>query len=109
MRVLIDECLPKRLKHEVNADVIRTVPEMNWASAKNGVLLRLAEQEFDVFLTNDRNLEYQQTLKTVNLAIVVLIARSNDITDLKPLMPAANEALKTIGVGEIVYIKAPTP
>ena len=109
MRVLIDECLPKKLKHEVNGDVIRTVPEMGWASAKNGALLRLAEQEFDVFLTNDRNLEHQQNLKLFNLAVIVLVARSNDIADIKPLMPAANEALKKIGAGEIVYIKASVP
>lgn len=58
MRVLIDECLPKKLKNEISADVIRTVPEMGWASTKNGTLMRLAESEFDVILTNDQNLEY---------------------------------------------------
>jgi hypothetical protein len=109
MRVLIDECLPKKLKREVNADVIRTVPEMGWASTKNGALLRLAQQEFDVFFTNDQNLEHQQNLKIFNLAVIVLVARSNDIADLRPLMPAANEALKKIGAGEIVYIKTLIP
>ena len=54
MRVLLDECLPKKLKREVQADVVKTVPEMGWAGAKNGSLLRLVEQEFDVFLTNDQ-------------------------------------------------------
>lgn len=58
MKVLLDECLPKKLKREVNGDVVKTVPEMGWAGKKNGVLLRLAEQEFDVLLTNDQNLEY---------------------------------------------------
>lgn len=107
MRVLIDECLPKKLKHEVSADLIRTVPEMGWASTKNGLLMRLAETEFDVILTNDQNLEYQQNLKLLNLAVVVLVARTNDIIDMRPLMPAANEALKKIRAGDVVYIKAP--
>ncbi|MGH9942455.1 MAG: hypothetical protein ACRD9R_08880 [Pyrinomonadaceae bacterium] len=103
MKVLIDECLPKKLKLEVEADIVRTVPEVGWASTKNGALLRLAEQEFDVLLTNDQNLEHQQKLNKFDLAFVVLVASTNDIADLKPLMPAANEALKQIKAGEIVY------
>jgi hypothetical protein len=106
MKVLLDECLPKKLKLEVNGDVVKTVPEMGWAGKKNGVLLRLAEQEFDVLLTNDQNLEYQQNLKSFNLAVIVLAAHTNDIEDMMPLMPAANEALKTIRAGEIVHIEA---
>ena len=106
MKVLLDECLPKKLKREVQADLVRTVPEMGWAGTKNGVLLRLVEREFDVFLTNDQNLEHQQNLKQFDLAVVVLVALTNDIEDLKPLMPAANEAMKAIGSRGIKYIKA---
>src|ERR1051325_1982136 len=101
MRVLLDECLPRRLKQEVDADVVRTVPEMGWASTKNGALLRLAAQDFDIFLTNDQNIEHQQNLKLFDLAIIVLVARTNDIEDLKPLMPEANEALESIRSREI--------
>ena len=79
---------------------------MGWAGTKNGALLRLAEQEFDLFLTNDQNLEHQQNLKQFDIAIVVLIAPTNDIEDLKPLMPAANEAMKMISARQIKYIKA---
>jgi len=107
MKVLIDECLPRKLKREVNAEFVRTVPEVGWASIQNGALLRLAEQDFDVFLTNDQNLEHQQNLKEFHLAVVVLVALSNDINDLKPLMGAANEALKIIGAGDILNIKPP--
>jgi hypothetical protein len=106
MRVLLDECLPKKLKREVDADVVRTVPEMGWAGMKNGTLLRLVEGEFDLFLTNDQNLEHQQNLRQFDLAVVVLVAITNDIDDLKPLMPAANEAIKTISPREIRYIRA---
>jgi len=105
MKVLLDECLPKKLKREVQADIVRTVPEMGWAGTKNGDPLRLVEQEFDVFLTNDQNLEYQQNLKRFDLAIIVLMAPTNDIEDLKPLMPAVNEAIRTISAREIKYLK----
>ena len=106
MKILLDECLPKKLKREVDADYVKTVPEVGWASKKNGELLRLAEQHFDVLLTNDQNLEHQQSLKKFNLAIVVWVALTNDIQDLRPLMPAANEAMKTIQPGDIEYIRA---
>jgi hypothetical protein len=106
MKVLLDECLPKKLKREVQADVVRTVPEMGWAGTKNGALLRLVELEFDVFLTNDQNLGHQQNLEQFDLAIIVLVAFTNDIKDLKPLMPAANEAIRIIAPKEIKYIKA---
>lgn len=106
MNVLLDECLPKKLKRDAQADIVRTVPEMGWAGTKNGALLRLAEQAFDVFLTSDQNLEHQQTLKRFDLACVVLVAATNDIADLRPLLPAVNEALKHIRAGEILYIEA---
>jgi len=106
MKVLLDECLPKKLQRDVEADFVQTVPEAGWASKKNGELLRLAEVDFDVLLTNDQNIEYQQNLKKFDLAFVVLVAPTNDIADLKPLMPAANEVLKTIQAGEIEYIEA---
>lgn len=106
MKVLLDECLPRQLKRAVSADIVKTVPEMGWAGKKNGELLRLVAREFDVLLTNDQNLEYQQNLKKFNLAFVVLVAETNDILDLEPLMPDANEALSRIQAGEIVYIEA---
>lgn len=88
--------------------MLRRCSEVGWAGIQNGALLRLAEQEFDAFLTNDQNLEHQQNLQKFDLAIVVLVAPTNDIEDLKPLMPDANAALNNISAGEIVYIKAPS-
>jgi hypothetical protein len=104
MRVLLDECLPRKLKHDVRADLVRTVPEMGWASIENGALLRLAEAESDVFLTQDRNLEYQQNLAALDLAVIVLVAPTNDIEDLRPLMEAANRAIESILPTEVRYI-----
>src|SRR5260370_6366837 len=105
MKVLLDECLPRKLEQEVRANLVRTVHEMGWASIENGALLRLAELEFDVFLTMDRNLQYQQNLSTFDLAVIVLVARSNDIEDLKPLMDSVNGAIKKIRPSEVLYIE----
>ena len=104
MRVLLDECLPRKLKHDVRADFVKTVPEMGWASIEKGALLRLAESEFDVFLTRDRNLEYQQNLGTFDLAVVVMVAPTNDIEDLRPLMDTVNEAIQIIKPAQVRYV-----
>jgi hypothetical protein len=77
---------------------------MGWASIENGVLLRLAEPEFDVFLTRDRNLEYQQNLTAFDLAVIVLVAPTNDIEDLRPLMDEVNEIILRIKPTEVKYV-----
>ena len=87
MRILRDECLPRRLKGDLVGHVARTVPEMGWASKKNGELLLLAERDFDVFLTIDRNLSFQQDVEKFDVAVVVLVAKSNRHPDLQPLIP----------------------
>lgn len=84
MRVLLDECLPRKLKRELEGHDVRTVPEMGWASRKNGELLRLAATEFDVLLTVDRSLFYQQNLRDLPIAIISLRAKSNRLVDLQP-------------------------
>jgi hypothetical protein len=103
MRVLLDECLPRKLKHDIRADFVSTVPEMGWASIENGTL-RLAESEFDVFLTRDRNLEYQQNLTTFDLAVIVMVAATNDINDLRPLMDVVNATIRSIKPTEVRYV-----
>jgi predicted nuclease of predicted toxin-antitoxin system len=62
IRILLDECLPKKLKRELRDYTVATVQEMGWSSEKNGELMRLARDRFDVFLTADQNLQYQQNL-----------------------------------------------
>lgn len=79
MRVLIDECLPKKLKRELAGHDVITVQEKGWSSKKNGELLRLLDGEFDLFLTADQNLEYQQNLSYTTVAIIVLVAPNNRI------------------------------
>ncbi len=72
MRVLLDECLPRGLKRELPRHDVRTAPEMGWTSKRNGELLQLAQREFDVFLTVDRNLRHQQNLTSFEIAVIVL-------------------------------------
>lgn len=105
MRVLLDECLPKKLKRELVGHTVITVPEQGWASKKNGELLKLADNEFDVFLTVDQNLMAQQNLSNRNIAVVVLVASSNRLQALKPLMLQVQTVLETIQPGEVVCIR----
>lgn len=109
MRVLLDECLPKKLKRELKGRDVFTVPEMGWAGVKNGELLRLAAEEFDVLLTSDQNLEQQQNLGGLDLAILVLVALSNDIDLLRPLMPKAREVLAGLRPGNLLKIESSVP
>lgn len=88
MRILLDECVPRPLKRELVDYEIRTVVEMEWSGKKNGELLRLMNQAgFTVLLTTDQNLRYQQNLKQAGVAAIVLVARSNRLPDLGPLIP----------------------
>ena len=104
MRVLLDECLPKRLKRELVGHDVKTAPEMGWASKRNGELLALAGGRFDVFLTADRNLSYQQDLSSFDIAVLVLVARSNRLDDLRPLVPKILEALLTARRGAATLV-----
>jgi hypothetical protein len=93
VRVLLDECVPKKLRRDLPAHEVRTVTEMGWAGTKNGPLLRQAAAEFDVFLTLDQGIEFQQSLTGLALAVIVMAAATNDIDELRPLMPRVLVAL----------------
>lgn len=104
MKVLLDECLPRRLKKELSEHQVTTVPEAGWAGKKNGELLRLAEGQFDLFITIDQNLTYQQNLQNSSLAVIVLAAENNRFPTLKPLPSQVREALRTIQARQIVRV-----
>ena len=87
MRVVLDECLPKRLSRELPGHEVRTVQQMGWSGISNGKLLSLIRGQFNAFITVDSNLAYQQNLSTLPVAVVVLRAPSNKIEDLRPLLP----------------------
>jgi len=106
MRVLLDECLPRRLGRSLHGHEVVTVPEAGWAGKENGELLGLAAERFDAFVTVDRNLSFQQNLRTLRIAVVVLVARSNRLVDLQPLMSRVAEALPGLTPGQVVRIGA---
>ncbi len=106
MRILLDECVPKRLKREFLGHDAHTVPEMGWSGVRNGELLkRMAADSFEVFVTVDQNLAFQQNVHAMNIAVLVLVAVSNRAADLLPLMPAAITALATLQPGDCVEIR----
>ncbi len=109
MKVLLDECLPRKLKRDLIGHDVMTVPEAGWASIKDTPLLRLAATRFEVFVTGDQNLQYQQDLQGALLAIIVLIAKNNVVETLRPLMPDVVTALQTIQPGDIVHIGTVNP
>jgi hypothetical protein len=89
VRVLLDEQLPRQLATELLGHEVRTVQQQGWAGLGNGELLRrAADAGFDVFLTADRNLEFQQNLLRSSLRVVLLVAPSNALEDLLPLVPS---------------------
>jgi hypothetical protein len=104
MKVLLDECVPRKLRRELPEHEVFTVTERGWSGIKNGKLLALAEAEFEVFLTVDQNLKYQQNLEAFNIAIILLVARNNRLKTLLPLMPEAREALENIKAGDFVRV-----
>jgi hypothetical protein len=104
MRLLLDESLPRGLKRLLSAHEVATVPEQAWAGKSNGELLRLAEEEFDAFLTADQNVEYQQNLGAYRLAVIVLAAHSTRLEDLTPLVPEVLRALDMTPPGEVVRV-----
>ena len=104
MKVLLDECVPRKLRLELIGHEVFTVTERGWSGIKNGKLLALAEAEFDVFLTVDQNLKYQQKLKDFNIGVLLLVARNNRLKTLLPLMPQATEALENIRAGDFIRL-----
>jgi hypothetical protein len=96
VRLLLDESLPRPLADLLTGHDARTVTQMGWTSLSNGALLRQAAATFDTLLTADQNIEFQQNLKTLPLAVVVLVANSNRLESLAPLVPEILQALETL-------------
>jgi predicted nuclease of predicted toxin-antitoxin system len=104
VKLLLDECIDRRLAKDLEAHDVRTIPQMGWAGIKNGELLKLAEKEFDVFITVARNLSFQQNLPKFNIAVLVLGAASNSLADLKLLAPKILSTLPSLTKGKAEHI-----
>jgi predicted nuclease of predicted toxin-antitoxin system len=105
MRILLDECIPRPLARHLSGHDVSTVPQMGWASTTNGALLKLAESQFETFVTVDKGIRYQQNLRSATLGFIVLRARSNRLEDLLPLVADILTALGTIKPGDIIQIE----
>jgi Domain of unknown function (DUF5615) len=101
MRALLDECVDRRILAHLTGHDVTTVSKRGWAGIKNGQLLALAEKEFDVLVTMDRNLSFQQSLPKFGIGLVVLHARSNRLGDLLPLVPKILAAISSAKPGVI--------
>ena|SRR5260370_30297725 len=104
MRVFLDECVDRRLAHDLVGHQVMTAHQMGWTSIGNGELLALAAQQFDVFVTVDRNLSFQQNLEPLSIAVLVLRAPTNRLADLKLLVPLLLEAIASARRGPATFI-----
>jgi predicted nuclease of predicted toxin-antitoxin system len=104
MRVLLDECVPRPLRSELTEHEARTVADMGWSGIKNGQLLQKAASAFDCFLTVDRNLQFQQRLDSLPLAVLVIRASDNRLETLRSLIPEILQALGSIKPSELKVI-----
>lgn len=105
MRLLLDECVPRVLCADFPEHFCRTVSQMRWRGLSNGALLARAGEEFDVFITVDRNLRHQQNLKKLPIAIIVVHVRNNDYDLLRPFVPRMHDVLQRIEPRELVLIE----
>ena len=104
MRILIDECLDWRLCRALSEHYCTSVHQMNWEGLSNGLLLQKAEQEFDVLLTGDTNLSFQQNVTSFNIAVIVLQAQSTRLADTIELIAEVLKLLPTIRSGQVFRV-----
>lgn len=107
MKIFLDECIDWRLSRDITGHEVRTARQMGWTSIKNGELLALVAKTFDVFVTVDRNLAFQQHVAAIPVAVVVLRAKSNRLTDLRALLPELMRALNSAQPGRVMTIGGP--
>jgi predicted nuclease of predicted toxin-antitoxin system len=104
VKVLLDECLDWRLARDLPGHDVKSVQDMGWSGIKNGKLLSLAQELFEVFITGDRNLSYQQNMTKYQIAVVVLQAGSTRLVHLRPLMPKVLAVLPTLRAGQLMTV-----
>lgn len=107
MKILLDECLPRRLVRDLNRHTVTTVSRQGWSGSTDAELLRLTVTEFDALITMDSNLVFQQNLKLSTLRILVLRAVNSRYETLQALVPDILNALEKIQPGQIIPIGEP--
>ncbi len=104
MRVILDECVESRLAARLGAFEVRTVADQGWVGITNGQLLSRAAAEFDVFVTVDRNLPFQQHLPKFDIAVILLRAKTNRVVDLIALVPELVSIIPNAKAGMVTPI-----
>jgi hypothetical protein len=104
VKVFLDECVDWRLARDIVGHEVKTAHQLGWSTIKNGELLGLVTKEFDVFVTVDRNLSFQQNLPAFTIAVIVLRAHSNRLGDLQPLVPELLATIATAKPGAVTYV-----
>lgn len=106
MRILLDECVNPRLRQAFRDEGVRTVAEMDWRSLKDGDLLTRAKAAgFDIFVTLDQNMGFQNRVGAMGLALVVLVTRFNDLDTFRPEFARIRDAVLQVKPGEIVRVE----
>ncbi len=108
MTVFLDPCLPKRLRLFLPGQQVTTARELRWEQIANGKLLSLVEGQFDVFLTIDKGIKYQQNMTGRTIAVIALRAVNNRIETLIPLMPRVLALLPTVEPGQVYIVEPAT-
>ena len=103
-RLLLDECVDRRLALHLRPHEVSTVAKAGWSGVKNGQLLRRAEQDFEILITVDRNLSFQQSVIDFKLAVIVLHAASNRLDALLPLVPQLLQAIASATPGQVIPV-----
>jgi hypothetical protein len=106
VKILLDECVPKRPGRFLLGHEVTTTPDAGWAGTRNGDPLRRAAGQFEIFITVDRNLSFQQNLANLPLPVIVLHSRSNKLRDLKEHISTLQQLLKSPLTREVFHIKA---
>jgi len=104
MRILLDECVNPRLKEAFAGHEVLTTHEMGWNNSPDSKLLGLAQERFDIFITIDRSLEYQQNLKKIDLAVVVVETSDNQMNSYRPMFVRLREAVAKAKPGTAVHV-----
>ena len=106
MRVLLDECVDWRLSRALTGHEVKSARQMGWSAIKNGELLELASERFDAFVTVDRNLAFQQNVRSLSIAVIVLHAKTNRLADLLPLVSNLLTAIGSAKPGVVTTVDA---
>jgi predicted nuclease of predicted toxin-antitoxin system len=106
MRILLDESIPRKFGFLLSDHFVRTVQQMGFGGLVNGKLLKAASSDFDVLISGDQNMSYQQNANTLPMSVIVLIAKNNKLESFVPLVPKLFKVLDALDMPKFIQIEA---